>query len=72
MATAIDNTAAASATPDQGEPRMNRNLQPPHRRSRSLARPQEMEKDMWRGYFVVAGTALALIAVWAALVLFSA
>lgn len=72
MATAIDIATTASATPAEGEAQMNRNLQPPHRQSRSLARPHEMEKDMWRGYLVVAGTALGLIAVWMALVLFSA
>lgn len=51
---------------------MNPNLRPLHRRSRSLARPAETEKDMWRAYLIVAGMALGLIAVWAMLVSFTA
>lgn len=51
---------------------MNRNLQTPHRLSRSLARPHETERDMWRAYLIAAGAALGLVAVWAALVLFAA
>ena len=51
---------------------MNRNLQPPRRLSRSLARPHETEREMWRAYLIAAGAALGLIAVWAALVMFAA
>jgi len=51
---------------------MNQNLQPPRRLSRSLARPHETERDMWRAYLIAAGTALGLIAAWAALVTFAA
>jgi hypothetical protein len=51
---------------------MNRNLQPPHRLSRSLARPIETEREMWRSYLIAAGAALGLIAVWVALVLLAA
>jgi len=72
MAAAIDIATGVGSTPAQGVRQMNRNLQPPHRLSRSLARPQETEKEMWRGYLVVAGMALGLIAVWVALVLYSA
>jgi hypothetical protein len=51
---------------------MNRNLQPPRGVSRTLARPPETEREMWRAYLIVAGTALGLIAVWAVLVSFAA
>ncbi len=51
---------------------MNRNLQPPHRLSRGLAKPHETERDMWHSYLIVAGAALGLIAVWVALVLLAA
>jgi hypothetical protein len=51
---------------------MNRNLQPPRRLSRSLARPHETEREMWSSYLIVAGAALGLIAVWVALVLLAA
>jgi len=51
---------------------MNPNLRPPVGLSRSLARPAETEKEMWRAYLIVAGTALGLIAVWAVLVSFAA
>jgi hypothetical protein len=51
---------------------MNRNLQPPYRRSRSLARPHETEREMWRAYLIAAGAALGLIAAWAVLVTFAA
>jgi hypothetical protein len=51
---------------------MNRNLQPPYRLSRSLARPHETEREMWRAYLIAAGTALGLIAAWAVLVTFAA
>jgi len=72
MAAATDIAIAARTEPAQGVRQMNRNLHPPHRVSRSLARPHDTEKDMWRGYLVVAGTALGLIGIWIALVLLSA
>jgi hypothetical protein len=51
---------------------MDPNLRPTHRHSRSLARPPETEKDMWRAYLIVTGVALGLIATWAVLVSFAA
>jgi hypothetical protein len=51
---------------------MNRNLQSSLHVSRSLARPAETEKDMWRAYLIAAGAALGLVAVWAMLVTFAA
>ncbi len=51
---------------------MNSNLQPPRRHSRSLARPPETEKEMWRAYLIATGVALGLIAAWAVLVSFTA
>jgi hypothetical protein len=51
---------------------MNRSLQPTYRLTRSLARPHETERDMWRAYLIAAGAALGLIAAWAMLVTFAA
>ena len=51
---------------------MKPNLHPPRRVARTLARPPETERDMWRAYLIVAGTALGLLAVWAVLVSFAA
>ena len=31
---------------------MDPNLRPPHRHSRSLARPPEAKKEMWRAYLI--------------------
>jgi hypothetical protein len=51
---------------------MNPILPSPQRISRSLARPPETEKEMWRAYLIAAGMALGLIAAWAVLVAFTA
>jgi hypothetical protein len=72
MSTSTPIATDAVAASAQGAGQMNRNLQPPHGRSRSLARHPELEKDMWRAYLIGAGTVLGLIGLWALLVLFSA
>jgi hypothetical protein len=51
---------------------MDPNLRAPHRHSRSLARPPETKKEMWRAYLTATGMALGLIAAWAVLVSFAA
>ncbi len=72
ISTSLLIATAAIIALAQGVSPMNPNLRPPHRPSRSLARPAETEKDMWRAYLIAAGTALGLIAVWAMLVSFTA
>ena len=45
----------------------------PSRRARALAhRTPETEAEMWRAYLIATGMALALVAVWVALVSFAA